>query len=138
MIAEGILDGKTQKQIAEAAGMHQPDVCNAIKTSKDVAAAVNAARTQLQSVTQITRTDVINGVMEAIDMARLCADPGVMIKGWSEIAKMLGHYAPEVKKIELTSGQSNLSKKLEGLSDEELMAIAEGKHIVDGEFSEIH
>ncbi len=52
-----------------------------------------------------------------------------MIRGWTEIGKMLGHYAPEVKKVELSMNQRALMNKYEAMSDEELMAgiVIEGE-----------
>jgi hypothetical protein len=50
-----------------------------------------------------------------------------MIKGWSETAKVLGLYAPEVKKIEMSMNQKRLASKYEAMSDQELFDIIEGK-----------
>jgi phage terminase small subunit len=66
----------------------------------------------------------------------MMADPQAMIKGWTEIAKILGHYAPEVKKIELTLSQGRMRTKFEALSDEDLLAIAEGR-VIDGESTSV-
>jgi hypothetical protein len=76
---------------------------------------------------QITRADVIDGFMEAINIARLAADPASMIKGWSETAKVLGLYAPEVKKIEMSMNQQRLQSKFESMSDADLVDIIEGR-----------
>jgi phage terminase small subunit len=120
--------GNSQVDAARAAGYAQPhkDGARAEKTTA-VQAALRAARSELSSATQITRADVIDGFMEAINIAKLAADPSAMIKGWSETAKVLGLYAPEVKKIEMSMNQKRLASKYEAMSDQELFDIIEGK-----------
>ena len=97
---------------------------------------LTAARRWLTNTTQITRLDVIEGVIDGIEMARMQGDSGNVIKGWTEVGKILGHYAPEVKKIELSMEQGRLRSKFEALSDEELLAIQEGA-VLDGEYTKV-
>ena len=89
--------------------------------------ALKEARDELSSAAQISRADVLDGFMEAINLARLAADPQAMIKGWTEVGKMLGYYAPEVKKVEITDNQKRLQSKFEAMSDEELLRVIEGE-----------
>ena len=77
--------------------------------------------------------------MDAIQIARMNADPTAMIKGWSEVGKILGHYAPEVKKVELSVGQQRLQSKYEAMTDEELLEIAEGRvTVLNGESTRVN
>lgn len=120
--------GADRVEAARAAGYSQPMGDGAkVEKTKAVQAALAAARSELSSATQITRADVIDGFMEAINIAKLAADPSAMIKGWSETAKVLGLYAPEVKKIEMSMNQKRLASKYEAMSDQELLDIIEGK-----------
>ncbi|HNC78513.1 MAG TPA: hypothetical protein PLP92_03240 [Rhodocyclaceae bacterium] len=101
--------------------------------------ALRAARSELSSAAQISRADVIDGIMDAIRIARMNADPTAMIKGWSEVGKILGHYAPEVKKVELSVGQQRLQSKYEAMTDEELLEIAEGRvTVLNGESTRVN
>lgn len=104
--------------------------------SKNVVAEIEAARAYITDLTTLKRLDVIQGIMESIDMARMMSDPSVMIKGWTEVAKILGHYAPEVKQINISHNQGKIRAKYEALSDEELLAIAEGVQVIDGEITD--
>ena len=61
----------------------------------------------------------------------MMSDGGNIIRGWTEIGKILGLYAPEVKEVKITVGQARLRTQYEALSDEQLLAIAEGKQIID-------
>jgi|SRR6187551_1452239 len=101
-----------------------------------VQAEVARARQEVEDVTLLKRLDTINGILEAIQMAKLISDPTAMIRGWVEIGKILGHYAPEVKEIRITGDQAKLRRQLEDLTDEELYEIA-NKQVVDAEFTDV-
>lgn len=122
---EGKLAGKTDHAAAVAAG-YPSQASSLVASSSTIRAQIEAARRWLTDTTQIKRLDVIEGVIDGIEMARMQGDAGNVIKGWTEIAKILGHYAPEVKKLELSINQQRLRSKFEALSDEELMQIAQG------------
>lgn len=98
--------------------------------SETVKAALKAAREEIEEISTIKRIDVLHGIMEAIDLARLAAEPASMISGWKEIAKIMGYYAPETKRIELTSDQEALSKKIEQLSDHELIEMLQKRSLI--------
>ena len=125
---EATLDGKDPADAARAAGYAHP-LANAESPLKSeaVRTAIAAGRDELSSLTQLTRADVIEGIMESINLARLNADPATMIKGWTEVGKMLGHYAPEVKKVEVDVTTGNFTAKLRALTDDELLKIIEGE-----------
>jgi hypothetical protein len=114
LVAEAVLDGKNMKQAAEIAGCTPATARNVVKRSYDVQAYLEDHRKELRNAAQIERGDVITGFMDAIDLARTAADPGSMIRGWSEIGKMLGLYAPEKKEVTITAGQRNASKSTAG------------------------
>lgn len=120
-----ILEGKDRAVAASLAGYGANHAYNAEKTVA-VQEALRAARDELSSAAQISRADVIDGIMEAINLARLAADPASMIKGWTEVGKMLGHYAPEVKRLEITDNQKRLASKFEAMTDEDLLKIIDG------------
>ncbi len=50
-----------------------------------------------------------------------------MIRGWVEIAKMLGLDQPDKVEVRVSAENDVLRAKYEALSDEEFMAIAEGR-----------
>ena len=125
---DATLHGKTKEQAAHEAGYANPYMAGAnVEKSEAVRLALKEARDELSSAAQISRADVLDGFMEAINLARLSADPATMIKGWSEVGKMLGYYAPETKKIELSANTKRLQSKYEAMTDEELMRVIEGE-----------
>lgn len=125
---DGVMTGLSNNAAAIAAGYPNssaPDKSRAVKGE------IARAREQLIDLTLIKRLDVIEGIMDGIACARMQGDAGNMIKGWTEVAKILGHYAPEVKTINLTMDQRRLRSKFEALSDEELLAMQFANNIVD-------
>ena len=83
----------------------------------DVLRAANAERFAL------SREMVIEEVLAAIAVAKEQSNPLVVISGWREIAKMCGFCQPVKHQVRLTDGQLEMRRRLEAMSDEELIAI---------------
>ena len=78
----------------------------------------------------MTRQRVLDGLLEAVELARERADPTAMISAWREIGRLCGYYAPERVRIGVqASGPNSIFSRM---SDGELLAIAEGGR-TDGE-----
>ena len=132
---DGVMTGKTKNAAAIAAGYPNatcPDTSDVVKRE------IALAREKLTDITQIKRVDVIDGIMDGIALARMQGDSGNVIKGWSEVAKILGHYAPEVKTVNVNMSQQRVLSKFEALSDEELTAIMNGQQAIDVESKTIN
>lgn len=129
--------GVTRRSAATEAGFdikHDGTIAN-LETSAAVALALEQAREAYKKAAKIDRQDVVEGIKEAIEMARTLSDPQGMIAGWRELAKLCGLYAPEVKKIELSMSAHRAKTKYEALSDEELFKIANGT-VIEGTWTE--
>lgn len=128
VFVDKVLEGVDGPRAAAAAGYAHPTAqASMVYKTQAVRDALAQARSELSSAAQITRADIIDGIMEAINMARLSADPATMVKGWTEVGKILGHYAPEVKRVEITDSQKRLQSKFEVMSDEDLIKVIEGE-----------
>lgn len=89
------------------------------KVSEALQARQSADATRLS----IKRENVVAGLLEAIDQARAQSNPMAMIAGLRELGKLMGFYAPEVKKVDLNvSGQAEMYR-MNALSDAELLKI---------------
>jgi D-alanyl-D-alanine dipeptidase len=93
------------------------------------------ARAELAKSTGITKEDVLDGLREAANMAQTMADPQAMVRAWSEIGKMLGHYAPEVKKVVHGLDQESRDA-IRRLDDSELHKLAKGR-VIDSTAREV-
>ncbi len=89
-------------------------------TRPDVAAAVQDGEAEIAVKANVTRSAVMQGLREAIELARSRSDASAMIAGWREIAKMCGYYAPERKCVELSTTGLAVRAEIEEMTDAEL------------------
>jgi phage terminase small subunit len=129
--------GVGRSQSAVLAG-YSGDPHNAAKVEErpDVAEEIARLKAETAQNTKISKEAVAEGLKDAADMAKLMADPQGMVAAWRELGKLLGFYAPEVKKIEKGINKGELRKALEDLKDEDLMQLANGR-VVEGEFKRV-
>ena len=125
-LVEALCDGDNLNTAAKKAGYSGPTGAAYAVKVPDVQAKIAENRAMLQDASTLKRVDVLNGFLEAIEAAKTGSDPGSMIRGWSEIGKMLGLYAPEVKKIQLSGSQERISNEFDAMSDPELLSVIEG------------
>ena len=131
--AYNVAIGMVQTHAARAAGFKFPDT-EAVRLLKraDIVARITKEQAKFEKTADMTRQKVIDGLKDAIDIARLQADAQAMVAGWREIARICGYYAPEQKRINITvSGAVQLSQ-IEDMSDEEL-----AKLIIEGESTRV-
>lgn len=127
VFVEGILNGLSQQAAAEAAGrINGSQMASVPKIQEEIA----KARAQISDATLLRRVDTVNGILDAIQMAKMISDPTAVIRGWVEIGKILGHYAPEVHEVHISMSQARIRDKLEALSDEDLLRLSEEATLV--------
>lgn len=106
--------------------------------SEKVKHALAVARAEMHDISTITRIDVLNGIMEGIDMAKMVAEPASIIKGWVEISKILGYDQPEQKRTVLSTNASMLQERLLRMSTSELLELAAGNMApIEGEATHV-
>ena len=96
---------------------------------------LSIARAELAKSTGLTKEDILEGLKKAAEMAQVMADPQAMVRAWSEIGKMLGYYAPEVKKV-LHGLDAESRAAIKALPDEELHKLARGR-LIEGECKDV-
>jgi hypothetical protein len=72
---------------------------------------------------QMSRKQVMDGLLDAIQLARMAAEPASMIAGWREIGKLCGYYAPVEHKVKVDVTGNVIVDRLNSLSDAELLQI---------------
>ena len=133
VFADALMETGSKAKAARIAGYNPSNVDNVMR-NEEVQSYLQEARQELTDISSLRRVDVLNLFMEAIDMARVLADPAQMINGADKVAKMMGYYAPETLKLEVEQNSANLQNKFRQLSDAELYEIAAGRaKVVDGE-----
>jgi hypothetical protein len=108
------------------------DNAGRVEERPEVAAEIKKLQTETAENVKVTKEMVAAGLLRAADLAQTMADPGAMVTAWRELGKMLGFYAPEVKKVEKSINKADLKAALQDLSDEDLLQLANGR-VVDGQ-----
>ena len=94
------------------------------QTKPDIQSVLQARQADMAKELQITRQGVIRGLLDAVELGREQQNPSAMVGALREVAKMLGFYEPEVKKIEvLTTDQSSRQANFAAMNDAQLLAL---------------
>lgn len=76
-----------------------------------------------EEASQMTRKQVIDGLLEGIEMAKLLAEPASVISGWKTIGQMCGYFEPIKKKLEISVNGQVVMQKMEQMSDADLLKL---------------
>lgn len=103
-------------------------------TKPHVAEARAIARREMRRELKLTKEDVLEGIVGAIDRARLIAEPSTEIAGWKQISTMLGYDKPTEISISLRETVSVVQQRVRALPNEELVKLLGADSVIDGEF----
>jgi len=92
---------------------------------------------QMRGRVAITKEDVVHGICDAIDRAKIIAEPSTEIAGWKEINAMFGYNAPAKLDINIKASISAASQQVRTLSDAELVKMLGAGSVIDGDFYEV-
>ena len=92
--------------------------------SDTVRRAVELRREEYAAASRVSKKRVVDGMLEAIEAAKLKADPAVMVAGWKEIGRLCGHSEPTKTQIEVRVNGQVMLQKMTAMSDEELLRLA--------------
>lgn len=139
MFVDGLLRGQTQTIAARSAGYSDPSIAaNRLLKMSKIHEGLAYLQRKYEKSSQMTRKKVMDGLLEAIDMAKLQAEPATMVNGWREIGRMCGYYAAEKRVIDINITARRAVDQLETLSDAELLEmIDKDSDMIEGEFAEV-
>lgn len=128
---ETILSASYRAGYADAGSM-------AYKLSRDPAILkiYNAEKALYEESCQMTRKKVMEGFLDAAEMAKIQADPTALTGAWREVGKMCGYYEPVKRTLNINLKGDITVKKLERASDEDLLKLIKGE-IEDVAFTEV-
>lgn len=89
---------------------------------------------EIRGAVNITKEDVVFGMREAIDRARILAEPATEIIGWKEIAKLLGYDSPQKVDINITASIDVLKTHIRAMDDSSLAELLGARGVIDGDF----
>ena len=129
------VEGMTASAAAKLAGLEAKQGQTLLRR-EDIRTQIQAAFDENAKRLDVGRDDVLRGMKEAIDMAKIIGDPTAMIRGWSEVGKITGLYN-HTQKISVVDDTVTGKTDMKKLSTEDLIAIIAGKKpfgdILEGE-----
>lgn len=131
-----IAEGFNQTTAANMSGFKCPaTVGSQLVRKPNVIKALKAAREEYAKSSAMTKKKVMDGFLEAIAQAKLLADPSAQIQGWNSVAKMCGYFEPTRHRIEVDVRGKVIIEKLQTLSDEDLLKLADGDtNVIEAEY----
>ena len=99
----------------------------------DIAAARQRMQEDLARKLNVSKGDVVLGIMDAISDARLLADPKAQIAGFREIGLLMGYYAPTKVEIAFDEPVRKVRERMQQMSDTQLQELI-GEEMLDGDF----
>lgn len=132
--AVNISMGMTQSAAARASG-YNAQMGGKLLKDPETQALITQNTQNLQSQLILSRNDVLEGMLSAIDDAKLEGEAMPQIAGWREIGKIIGCYAPEKKELVIEQNVEVIQTRVRELADEELhkYALIEGEVVPEEE-----
>lgn len=132
-------DNMNNLAAARIAGYDRHPGGNGMLKNPKIIRAIAEEREKWAKASAMTKKKVIDGILEAIEMAKIQSDPTPMIQGWTQIAKMCGFMEPTKHKLEVSVNGQVVIQKLQELDDAQLLALADGRSdAIEGEFEVVH
>ena len=120
--------------------MEGGSAAGSVGRAASVKEALAEARSEMQDLTKLRRLDIVEGIMDGISMAKLAAEPATVIRGWVEIAKILGLDQQERTQRQLSTNAQTLQNQLMNMSTADLleMAAANMPQPIEGEAKRVN
>lgn len=125
-----VILGRSKAEAMKAAGIEH-DNYDTMMLRPNVQRAILESQAHCQQQLNLSRERVLQGMLEAVEMARSMGDPKVMIQGWKEIAAVSG-YLNHAKQVNINATGEMTVKNLSAMSTEQLLQLASGT-VIDGE-----
>lgn len=129
--------GLTRAASAIVAGLSTDDgSLSKLEARPSVQEEIARLRAETAENLDIKKEYVVDLLQTAACMAKISGDVTGLVAAAREIGKMLGFYAPEIKKIVKGLDAKELQKVLTQMSDEELYALKHGRTF-EGDFKRL-
>lgn len=128
--------GMSDAAAARHAGAKGTGAGSDLSTRPHVIAAIRAQKQTNARKMEMTRDKIIEGLAEAIEHAKLYAEPASEIAGWREIAKITGFYDAPVKKKELSEKQERFLQLIQEMDEGDIinmLAKDVGGNVIDAD-----
>ncbi len=82
-----------------------------------------AEKAAYEEAAQMSRKKVMDMLLKAYDHAELAGEPASMVSAAREVGRMCGYYEPVKQKIDITVNGSVIHRRMESMSDSELLEL---------------
>jgi len=133
-LVEGLFAGLTKKQALARAGFRESmNINRYFRDNPHLEDYAKHLQSEERKKWRVSREQVTQGLMEAIQDAKMLEEPNTQINGWRELGRLHGLYAPEEKKVTLSAEKSEQMRQIEEASVEELLDMT-GHEMIEGDF----
>jgi hypothetical protein len=131
-----VADGLSVKEAAGKCGFKLSEVKALVTTNAEAVGILSErhshkTRWALEDVSLLTQDELLKRLMKAHDLAVRLKDPGGAVAVIREMAKILGYYAPEVRKVSVEVNGRVQHDVIQQLPDSELLRIMHGEKRVE-------
>jgi phage terminase small subunit len=98
-------------------------IASELLTKPDIQSELRRRQDALAKELQITRTGLVKNLLDVFELSRDLKQPATMVSSMALVAKILGYYSPEVKRVELIPEHGDIAKQMRLRSDAELLAL---------------
>lgn len=89
----------------------------------NVLAMYSQLKAKYEEAGQMSRKKVMDGLLDAAEMAKLMAEPSTMVQAWKTIGQMCGYFAPVEHRMKVDVTGNVVIDRLNNLSDAELLKM---------------
>jgi hypothetical protein len=122
VVIQAIARGETPYAASKIAGVN-PAYTYAFLKRPYIQDMVAVERKKFEEASQMSRKQVMDGLLESIQMAKMMSEPASMISGWREIGKMCGYYEPVKVRLDVNVSGNVVMQKMASLTDAELLKL---------------
>lgn len=117
-------EGDTIPNAMQRAGYNeQPSYGYRMAKMPNILVEFDRIKAKWEEAAQTSRQQVMEMHKEAFEMAKMMAEPATMVSAAREIGRMCGYYEPVKQRIEFTVNGQIAVKRLEAMSDEDLLRL---------------
>ena len=127
-VAEYLVDGNgTRAAVAAGYGRAGARVAACRQLAKDnVQKALQARHRADAAQFSLARTDVLRGLLQAVENGKMRGEPAAMVSGWTAIARLMGYNKPEVHRVDVNVDRGDEMRRYRAMSDAELRKLVAG------------
>ena len=126
------------KEICRQAGVKPAQVAQWKLKSPAFRRQLDIEYNRSQQAAGMDRKQVLQGILEAIEIAKDMRQPSSMISGWKEVGRMCGFYEPERREITLSVDKKEIMREIQSMDTKDLLEYAARRdaedHALDAEF----